>query len=109
MLLARAVSFGIKEEVISAALHWAVTDNQVAMAKYLLDEGANIEGTDVDGNFTPLMETSMLEMVELLVKRGANVNAANKFNYMPLNKAVSNFIKPDNKEKDCVNTQSSFG
>lgn len=102
LLLARAISLGIKEEVISASLHWAVTANQVAMAKYLLDEGANIEGTDQDGNFTPLMETMMLEMVELLVKRGANVNAVNKFNYTPLNKAVSNFIKPDNKEKDCV-------
>ena len=102
LLMARAVELGIKEEFISAALHWAVTSNQVAMAKYLLDEGANIEGTDQDGHFTPLMETMNLEMVELLVKRGANVNAVNKFNYTPLNKAVSNFIKPDNKEKDCV-------
>lgn len=102
LLLARAVTLGIKEEVISASLHWAVTANQLAMAKYLLDEGALIEGTDQDGNFTPLMETMMLEMVELLVKRGANVNAVNKFNYTPLNKAVSNFIKPDNKEKECV-------
>lgn len=102
LILARAVSLGIKDEVLSASLHWAVTANQVAMAKYLLDEGANIEGTDQDGHFTPLMETMMLEMVELLISRGANVNAVNKFNYTPLNKAVSNFIKPDNKEKDCV-------
>ncbi len=103
LIMARAVILGIKEEVISASLHWAVTANQLAMAKYLLDEGANIEGTDADGHFTPLMETSMLEMVKLLVSRGANVNALNKFNYTPLNKAVSNFNDPDNKEKDCVN------
>ena len=102
LLLAKAVSLGVKEEVISNALRYAVAANQVAMAKYLLDEGANIEGTDTDSNFTPLMETSMFEMIELLLKRGANVNAVSKFNYTPLNKAVSNFIDPNNKEKDCV-------
>jgi ankyrin repeat protein len=102
LILARAVTLGIKAEVISASLHWAVVSNQVAMAKYLLDEGANIEGTDQDGHFTPLMETTMLEMVELLVKRGANVNAVNKFNFTPLLQAVLNFQKPDLKEKDNV-------
>ena len=102
LLLARAVTLGIKEEVISASLHWAVVANQVPMAKYLLDEGAKIEGTDQDGHYSPLMETMMLEMVELLVSRGANVNAVSKFSYTPLMKAVSNFPKPDLKEKDNV-------
>ncbi|MEI7491625.1 MAG: ankyrin repeat domain-containing protein [Bacteroidota bacterium] len=102
LLLARAVTLGIKDEVISASLHWAVVSNQLAMAKYLLDEGANVEGTDQDGHYTPLMETMMLEMVELLVQRGANVNAVNKFNYTPLLQAVLNFQKPDLKEKSNV-------
>jgi ankyrin repeat protein len=102
LLLARAVALGIKDEVISASLHWAVVGNQVSMAKYLLDEGAKIEGTDQDGHYSPLMETMMLEMVELLVSRGANVNAVSSFNYTPLLKAVSNFTKPDLKEKDNV-------
>lgn len=102
LILARAVALGIKAEIISASLHWAVVSNQLAMAKYLLDEGANIEGTDQDGHYTPLMETMMLEMVELLVQRGADVNAVSKFNYTPLLQAVLNFQKPDLKEKNNV-------
>ena len=90
-----------KIEVIYSALFWAVIYDQVAMAKYLLDEGAKIEGTDELGSYTPLMQTSLYEMVELLVKRGANVNAKSKFNYSPLYKAVFNFIEGKRKEKDC--------
>lgn len=101
LILARAVTLGIKEEIIYSALHWAVISNQVEMAKYLLDEGAKIEGTDELGGYTPLMETSMLEMVQLLVKRGANVNAKNKMNYTPLHKAVFNFMGADPNEKNC--------
>jgi ankyrin repeat protein len=101
LILAKAVSLGVKDEVISGALHWAVISDQVVMAKYLLDEGAKIEGTDGLAGYTPLMETSLLEMVELLVSRGANVNAKNKFNYTPLHKAVFSFIEDKRKEKDC--------
>lgn len=102
LILAKAVSLGIKDEIIYSALHWAVISDQVEMAKYLLDQGANIEGNDDLGGYSPLMETSLLEMVELLVKRGANVNATNKFNYTPLHKAVFNFVEDKRKEKDCV-------
>ncbi|MFA5850117.1 MAG: ankyrin repeat domain-containing protein [Bacteroidales bacterium] len=101
LLMARAVSLGVKSEMIYSALHWAVISNQLEMAKYLLDEGANIEGNDDLGGYTPLMETSMLEMVEMLVSRGANVNARNKFDYTPLHKAVSNYMVADPNEKNC--------
>ncbi len=101
LIMAKAVSLGVKDEVIYSALFWAVIYDQVAMAKYLLDEGAKIEGTDELGSYTPLMQTSLYEMVELLVKRGANVNAKSKFNYSPLYKAVFNFIEGKRKEKDC--------
>ena len=101
LLLAKAESIGKKSEVISSSLHWAVIAGQVDMAKYLLDEGAIVEGTD-DGKTTPLMETSKLEMVQLLVKRGANVNAQNGYAYTPINKAISNFLPPDSKEGDCI-------
>jgi len=43
LILEKAVSLGIKEEILRASLHWAVISNQLEMAKYLLDEGANIE------------------------------------------------------------------
>ncbi|MHC1780083.1 MAG: ankyrin repeat domain-containing protein [Bacteroidales bacterium] len=101
LIMARAVELGIKDEIIRNSLHYAVLTDQVEMAKYLLDEGALVEGSDQDGNFTPLMETSHLPMVQLLIARGANVNAKNKFNYTPLHKAVSNFMVAKPKEKDC--------
>ena len=101
LILKRAEELGIKKEIISAGLHWAVIADQLAMAKYLLDEGALVDGTDEYGKYTPLMETSSLEMVQLLIARGANVNARNNFNYTALHKAVSNFMKPDANEKNC--------
>ena len=101
LILAKAKSLGVKDEVIRVSLHWAVSNNQVEMAKYLLDEGAKIEGDDRTAGYTPLMETSNLEMVKLLVSRGANVNAKNFMNYTPLHKAIFNFTDPKNNEKDC--------
>lgn len=100
LILAKAVSLGVKEEMMYSSLYWAVISDQVEMAQYLLDQGANIEGNDELGGYTPLMNTSFLPMVELLVKRGANVNAQNKFNYTPLHKAVFNFVEDKRKEND---------
>lgn len=99
LILAKATTLGIKKEIIRVSLHWAVIGNQLEMAKYLLSEGAYVEGDDDLGGYTPLMETSSLEMVELLLKNGANVNAKNKFNYTPLHKAVFNFMGADPDEK----------
>ena len=101
LILAKAKSLGVKDEVIRVSLHWAVVSNQLEMARYLLDEGANVEGNDKYAGYTPLMETSMFEMVELLVGRGANVNARNKMNSTPLYKAIFNYQGANNKEKDC--------
>ncbi len=101
LILAKAISLGVKDEILYSAVHWAVISDQVEMVKYLLDQGASVEGNDDLGGFTPLMNTSLFEMVDLLVKRGANVNAKNKFNYTPLHKAVFNFIEDKRKEKDC--------
>lgn len=101
LILAKAISLGVKDEILYSAVHWAVISDQVEMVKYLLDQGASIEGNDDLGGYTPLMNTSLFEMVDLLVKRGANVNAKNKFNYTPLHKAVFNFIEDKRKEKDC--------
>lgn len=101
LILAKAISLGVKDEILYSAVHWAVIADQVEMVKYLLDQGANIEGNDDLGGYTPLMNTSLYDMVELLVKRRANVNAKNKFNYTPLHKAVFNFVEGKRKEKDC--------
>ena len=101
LILAKAISLGVKDEILYSAVHWAVVSDQVEMVKYLLDQGASIEGNDELGGYTPLMNSSLFEMIDLLVKRGANVNAKNKFNGTPLHKAVFNFVEDKRKEKDC--------
>jgi len=101
LILAKATSLSVKDEMIRVALHWAVISNQLEMAKFLLDEGANVDGNDEYAGYTPLMETSMLEMVQLLISRGAKINAKNKMNYTPLHKAIFNYMGADVKENDC--------
>ncbi len=100
LILARAVSLGKKEEIIRCALHFAVIGNQLEMARYLIDEGAKTETYSAQQKMTPLMETSMFEMVQLLLNRGANENANNDNMFTPLYQAIANFRKPDLKEKD---------
>ncbi len=100
LILARATSLGIREEIIRCALHYAVVGNQVEMARYLIDEGAKTETYSAQQKMTPLMETSMFEMVQLLIDRGANVNANADNMYTPLYQAVANFRKPNLKTKD---------
>lgn len=101
LILARAATLGIKDEIIRCAVRFAVIGNQVEMAKYLIDqEGAKTEIYSTQQQMTPLMETSMLEMVQLLVDRGANVNANNNNMYTPLYQAIANFRKPTLKAKD---------
>lgn len=100
LILARATSLGIREEIIRCALHYAVVGNQLEMARYLIDEGAKTEAYSAQQKMTPLMETSMFEMVQLLIDRGANVNANADNMYTPLYQAVANFRKPNLKTKD---------
>ncbi len=101
LILAKAASLGIKDEIIRCAVHFAVIGNQVEMAKYLIDqEGAKTETYSPQQQMTPLMETSMFEMVQLLIDRGANVNANNNNMYTPLYQAIANFRKPSLKAKD---------
>lgn len=101
LILERATTLGIKDEIIRCAIHFCAVSNMVEMAKYLIDqEGAKTETYSPTQKMTPLMETSMLEMVQLLVDRGANVNANNNNMYTPLYQAIANFRKPDLKTKD---------
>ncbi|RSL41203.1 hypothetical protein CEP53_012904 [Fusarium sp. AF-6] len=58
------------------------------MIELLLDEGADVEEKDKEGN-TPLMHGAWrLPTAELLLARGADVNARNKHGVTPLMKAV---------------------
>ena len=59
------------------ALHWAAETKQVAVARVLIENGANVNAThSLDG--TPLHKAAIrgpVEMVELLMKAGADIHA----------------------------------
>jgi ankyrin repeat protein len=61
------------------------------MAALLLDRGADREARDAESVGTPLYHAAAwgrTSVVELLIERGANVNAANKAGVTPLGAAL---------------------
>ncbi len=59
-------------------LHCAILENLTDMAKYLVDNGANVNAWCMAKKFTPLhlaADANNFELVEYLVKHGAAVNA----------------------------------
>ena len=59
------------------ALHWAATKGHDDVAKILLGNGANAVSRDNSGQ-TPAAWQGNIEIAELLLERGADVNAVDK-------------------------------
>jgi ankyrin repeat protein len=72
-------------------LHSAALDNRRAIAEALISKGADIESL-CDQRYTPLnliaRSTESYEVAELLIQKGANINARDAAGRMPLNNAV---------------------
>lgn len=88
------------------ALHAAVvfggSEGFVETAKLLLDNGAPINHKSVDGMLTPLHCASAkghVACVKLLLERGADVHALDKFNSTPLRIAASNANSLDHLDR----------
>jgi ankyrin repeat protein len=67
-------------------LHWAADAGAVDVASYLLNQGADLEVRDVDGD-TPLhwaAARGRCSMIELLLARGAKIDARNHQQATPL-------------------------
>jgi ankyrin repeat protein len=74
-------------------LHDAALGGHRDLVALLLDHGADPEAREAESGSTPLyVAASMgrLEVVELLLARGAVVNAANKSGATPLHAAMAN-------------------
>lgn len=70
-------------------LLWAVYKENKDIVKLLLENGADIESTDLKNGNTPLfLSANNLEITKLLIDKGANVNAKNKEGFSPLAFAV---------------------
>lgn len=71
-------------------LHYAVWGNQVAVARLLLEHGANVSARD-DFGFIPFQDAVMygrLEIVKLLIEYKADVNKPTPFGDQPIHLAV---------------------
>jgi ankyrin repeat protein len=76
----------------TTSLHWAVYNNNLDIARILLDAHANANATTRLEGFTPLYMASQngaASMIELLLKHGANANGANELGTTPLMMAAA--------------------
>ena len=71
---------------MTAELVTAIRNGDVRVVRQLLDNGADVNARDAEGN-TPLILASFYaspECLELLIEKGADVNSANKAGATPL-------------------------
>jgi ankyrin repeat protein len=71
-------------------LHWAVNRNDTAITRLLIDQGADLEAKDADGD-TPLHWTAYynrLANCRILVSAGADLNSLNNLEITPLSAAI---------------------
>ncbi|CAG8385864.1 unnamed protein product [Penicillium salamii] len=74
-------------------LHWAFGAHQIIVAQKLLDKGANWECRDPEENRTPLSlaaEDGFVDIIELLLNNGADVESRDETGRTPLSWAVEN-------------------
>ena len=86
-LLADKVDVNIPQGDGSTALHWAAYRNDLEMARWLVEAGANLEAGTRLGAMTPLFQASRngsAAMIKLLLEAGANANATKTTGTTPL-------------------------
>ena len=74
------------------ALHYAVSNGNLAMASFLLENGANLE-VENRYKWTPLLEAVLhngLDVMSLLLEKGANLEVRDRDDYTPLLRAAYN-------------------
>jgi ankyrin repeat protein len=84
-----------KARPMSADLVAAIRDAAAGVVLQLLDDGADVNARDAEGN-TPLILASFYatpECLELLIARGADVNAANQAGATPVIRGATSYEK----------------
>ena len=93
-LLRRGASVDVPNDEGNCPLHVAIKHGHVAVAEALLRAGADPEESDED-DFRPLyIARSSLAMTKLLLKHGADVNAADDHGYTVLHRLAGNDAVP---------------
>ena len=84
-----------KEMMLGPALHVAAKRDRLEVARALLDHGADVDFLDIGGSRATPLHTAVKwgaspELIELLLERGAYVNAKDATGMTPLNLYVAN-------------------
>lgn len=79
------MSVGTANSRGGTAMSAAISAGQMAVVRYLIDQGASVGGTDL----LVAVRGNSFEMVEFLVEQGADVNAAGSDGYTALHFAAS--------------------
>ncbi|HEU4387619.1 MAG TPA: ankyrin repeat domain-containing protein [Blastocatellia bacterium] len=72
------VNTASRESMKVTPLHSAAAARQTAIAKVLIDHGADVNSSQAESGFTPLHEAALngdIELARLLLERGAKINA----------------------------------
>ncbi|WP_353274698.1 ankyrin repeat domain-containing protein [Wolbachia endosymbiont (group B) of Hofmannophila pseudospretella] len=81
--------FSIRDKDIHV-LRWAIQEGKLDIAKFLIDQGADIESRNAY-NERPLhlaVKAGSLDIIKLLFNKGANVNATDMYGQTPLSLAI---------------------
>lgn len=91
LLIERGANMGAHDAGGWAALHWAARNGMTEVVRQLLDHAANVDGGSPRGVDSPLIAAIFwghVEVVNLLIDRGANVNRAGLHGARPLSTAI---------------------
>ena len=69
-------------------LHSAVKGNSIQCVKLLLEKGADVNARNRDG-YTAIFSVSTVDIAEILVENGANLNTVGRYNSTPLKYAIA--------------------
>jgi hypothetical protein len=67
----------MRDDVGNTALHYAAFEGQASICEYLMDKGADIEATNIEHSWTPLVAAAFagdISTVTILLERNPNVN-----------------------------------
>jgi ankyrin repeat protein len=105
-LLEQGENVNALDETGTPPIYHAVWNNRMALLRVLLDNRADVDqsiGYNTENDFAPLAWTALhaaaeknnTEAAQLLLKYGANVNAADQFGRTPLFASLDEVVGPD--------------
>ena len=82
------ISLNVENRFKNSLLHLASKHNSIDIARFLIAEVLNIEAEDYNKD-TPFSKASSIEMIQLFLDNGVDINTTTKGGYSLLHKGIS--------------------